>query len=349
MSYQEISEGQISPEVPINENMAALGQGFVFSHDVTADTGLVVGINGGTFDVNVVADTTVTCTDDTTNYVVAHRTTRAVSTATATTNWDNVATYGRVGRAVFADGVLTWHDERQSTGGIFDHAAAGPGSMDAADVDIADAGSYFTGTDVEAALQELGAALGGVGSGDVVGPASATNNHLVVFDGITGKLIKDGGVAPTGTNTGDQTDISGNAGTATALQTARTIGGVSFSGSANISQPFDMHGFYPGLPTASAILLRVPAARAVGFVANFTGSYGAASAAATASTAFDIQKNGVSIGTATFALGATTATFASAGGGAAQSLAAGDVLSVIAPATPDATLANVGFVLAGTR
>lgn len=34
---------------------------------------------------------------------------------------------------------------------------------------------------------------GGGGSGDVVGPAGATDNHLVVFDGATGKLIKGGG------------------------------------------------------------------------------------------------------------------------------------------------------------
>ena len=37
-----------------------------------------------------------------------------------------------------------------------------------------------------------------------------------------------------GTNTGDQTTITGNAGTATALQTARTINTVSFDGTANI-------------------------------------------------------------------------------------------------------------------
>lgn len=43
-------------------------------------------------------------------------------------------------------------------------AAGGPGgSSDAADIDIVDAGGYFTGTDVEAALQELGAGGGGVG------------------------------------------------------------------------------------------------------------------------------------------------------------------------------------------
>lgn len=34
---------------------------------------------------------------------------------------------------------------------------------------------------------------GGGGSGDVVGPASALDGHLALFDGTTGKLIKDGG------------------------------------------------------------------------------------------------------------------------------------------------------------
>ena len=38
-----------------------------------------------------------------------------------------------------------------------------------------------------------------------------------------------------GTNTGDQTTITGNAGSATVLQTARTINGTSFNGSANIT------------------------------------------------------------------------------------------------------------------
>ena len=40
---------------------------------------------------------------------------------------------------------------------------ASGGSSDAVDIDIADAGTYFTSTDVEGALQELGAAMGGGG------------------------------------------------------------------------------------------------------------------------------------------------------------------------------------------
>jgi len=43
--------------------------------------------------------------------------------------------------------------------------------------------------------------------------------------------------AITGTNTGDQVNITGNAGTATILQNARTINGVAFDGSANITLP----------------------------------------------------------------------------------------------------------------
>jgi hypothetical protein len=39
---------------------------------------------------------------------------------------------------------------------------------------------------------------GGGGSGDVVGPASAVNGHLAVFDTTTGKLLKDGGAVPLG-------------------------------------------------------------------------------------------------------------------------------------------------------
>ena len=50
-----------------------------------------------------------------------------------------------------------------------------------------------------------------------------------------GNLTVSSSAVISGTNTGDQTTISGNAGTASALQTARTINGVSFDGTANIT------------------------------------------------------------------------------------------------------------------
>ena len=49
---------------------------------------------------------------------------------------------------------------------------------------------------------------GGSGSGDVVGPASAIGDTVPLFDGVTGKLIKDSELTLSGTNTGDQ-DLSG--------------------------------------------------------------------------------------------------------------------------------------------
>jgi len=48
----------------------------------------------------------------------------------------------------------------------------------------------------------------GVGTGDVVGPAVAVANNVAIFNGTTGKIIKDSGLALSGSNTGDQ-DLSG--------------------------------------------------------------------------------------------------------------------------------------------
>jgi hypothetical protein len=117
---------------------------------------------------------------------------------------------------------------------------------------------------------------------------------------------------------------------------------------ATLSQPFDLSAFYPGVPGGSTIVMRVPVARSITFPANFTGSKFAASANATATTVFDIKKNGSSVGSISIAAGTTTATFTSSGG-AAQSFVAGDVLSIVCPASPDTTLSDPGFVLSGTR
>lgn len=113
--------------------------------------------------------------------------------------------------------------------------------------------------------------------GDVRGPATATDNAVVRFDSTTGKLIQNSAVTIADTTgdmagvgkinthslpssdfvgeTDTQTlthkdltsatntfptfnqDTTGNAATATKLQTARTIGGVSFDGTANINLP----------------------------------------------------------------------------------------------------------------
>lgn len=44
-------------------------------------------------------------------------------------------------------------------------------------------------------IGQAGGSGGGGGSGDVVGPASSTDGDIVLFDGATGKLLKDSGIA----------------------------------------------------------------------------------------------------------------------------------------------------------
>lgn len=83
--------------------------------------------------------------------------------------------------------------------------------------------SGIDATDVQAAIAELkgeiDAIVGGGGTGDVVGPASATDNAIVRFNGTTGKSVQNSGATIddsgnisannlSGTNTGDQ-DLSG--------------------------------------------------------------------------------------------------------------------------------------------
>jgi hypothetical protein len=111
-------------------------------------------------------------------------------------------------------------------------------------------------------------------------------------------------------------------------------------------QPYDVGGFFPGVPTASVLVLLYKFPRQVVFPSGLTNSSGVAVTAATAQTDFNIVKNGSSVGTMRFAAAGTAATFIMA---SSTTFAVGDVLKVIAPASPDATLANIGFSLAGTR
>ena len=58
----------------------------------------------------------------------------------------------------------------------------------------------FTNADITVNAKGLitAASSGSGGSGDVTGPASATDNNLAVFNGTTGKIIKDGAQSVSG-------------------------------------------------------------------------------------------------------------------------------------------------------
>ena len=91
--------------------------------------------------------------------------------------------------------------------------------------------------------------------------ADVTTSLATKVDKVTGKELSTNDyttaektklAAITGTNTGDQVNITGNAGTATILQNARTINGVAFDGSANITLPTPSAGIpYTGATQAA--------------------------------------------------------------------------------------------------
>lgn len=113
------------------------------------------------------------------------------------------------------------------------------------------------------------------------------------------------------------------------------------------TQPYDISVFLPGIITGSnQLLLRVIPTRAVTFPASLTLSTFTANANAAATKVFSFNKNGASFGTVTVNSGGTAGTFAGAG---TSFNGTTDILEVLGPASADATLANIGIVLSGTR
>jgi hypothetical protein len=92
-----------------------------------------------------------------------------------------------------------------------------------------------SGTSSGGSTPSLTISLGSITPSTVNGNTITTGTGTLTLSTFT--LTVSGTASVSGTNTGDQTFVSGNAGTATALQTARTINGVSFDGTANITVP----------------------------------------------------------------------------------------------------------------
>lgn len=107
---------------------------------------------------------------------------------------------------------------------------------------------------------------------------------------------------------------------------------------------FDLGTFIAGSPTSSEVVLQYVASRPLTFPAGLTGSQGFAATAPAAQTVFAVARNGVGVGTITFAAEGNTASFVAA---AAIDLAPGDRITVIAPEIADAMLADVSLTLQG--
>lgn len=103
--------------------------------------------------------------------------------------------------------------------------------------------------------------------------------------------------------------------------------------------------FSPYKTAADQLLVLHVLAQSIDFADGLPGSKAVALTAATAETVFSIQHDSVEVGTCTFAAAGTVGTFAAA---AEFTIAAGETFSIVAPATPDATLADITFTITGT-
>lgn len=104
--------------------------------------------------------------------------------------------------------------------------------------------------------------------------------------------------------------------------------------------------FIPGVGTNSQVALYQPMPYAITFPAGATGSQADAKTAATGSTTYTFLKNGSQFGSVNFAASGTVGTFTLA---TATSFAIGDILEIDGPSVADATLANIGITLVGTK
>lgn len=179
-------------DVPINQNFQALSPAALYARRYGSGiSGFVLGLYGGYFGGNLIADLTVTLTaSEATLHVVAARSDGTVTVSTGTTNWNNSTDYFRIGIATTGVATITgWQDFREAYaapvggggGGAVSSVNGQTGAvvLEAADIDYDNATSGLTATDVQAAIDEVAAGMGG-------GAVSSVN-------GATGVVVLDAG------------------------------------------------------------------------------------------------------------------------------------------------------------
>jgi hypothetical protein len=114
-----------------------------------------------------------------------------------------------------------------------------------------------------------------------------------------------------------------------------------------IDAPYDLGMFYSGKPTSAQEIFRMEAVRGFTIEDGAPNSTGEARVASTGSVDFSIKRNGTQFATVTFNISASgTWAFDAA---ADEVFSAGDTLTIIAPATADATLEDIAIFIKGFR
>lgn len=151
----------------INDNFIATSPAGLYGRRAAGTSGLTWGFFGGRGFGNDVADGTVSLTGSTNNYVVANRSTGAVTSATTTTDWNDATNYFRLYLIVTgASSITSYADFREFTGGA--------------------SGSSFTGGTLTSALNEAPTVSIASSSTPAIGAASANTISITGTTTITG-------------------------------------------------------------------------------------------------------------------------------------------------------------------
>lgn len=127
-------------------------------------------------------------------------------------------------------------------------------------------------------------------------------------------------------------------------QTFFSIEAVEFSSSGD-GMPYDIRTAFSTAPTSSQVIDTILLPREITFPADFADSVGSVATNPTASFEIAVKDDGATFGTVTVG---TDGLFAfSTTGAVEQTVAAGSVLTFEAPASVDATIANLALTIAG--
>lgn len=110
---------------------------------------------------------------------------------------------------------------------------------------------------------------------------------------------------------------------------------------------YDVATWYPGTFTSSQIVVRIIAARPFDIPNDFAGSKALMATPPGSDQTFLVKKNGTQFGTLVIDHTTGAGTFLTSG--ADEAFAAGDYIDIVAPSSPDGTMANLTFSILGSR
>jgi hypothetical protein len=174
----QIEASQSGKEVTANRN---INMGLTM-FGIVKIVGFVLSYAGGRLNGTHVNAGTVTLGASATYYVVAHKSTLAVTAATSTTNWDDDTTYGRIAKVVMGASTYTsWEDHRFGADGIFP---------------LSGGGGSFTGGTLTTALNEApittlaSASTTNIGAQDVNTISISGTTTITAFDTIASGAVR---------------------------------------------------------------------------------------------------------------------------------------------------------------